>query len=73
AQADMNQWAARANEVAARLQEHGVMLSVTITRTKTPNGGFNTNIKLVTGDMSINTHIELFEMYCDKLDEEEEG
>lgn len=70
AQAEMNQWAARANEVAARMQEHGLLLSVNTTRARDIHGNLGIDIKL---GIDVTTHIRMFELMCDKLDEEEEG
>ena len=68
AQAAMNELASRANELASRLQGHGLPMDVTIIRGAGPSGSFGTKVQLQVGP---HAQITLYEVLCDILDARE--
>jgi hypothetical protein len=69
-QAAMNELATRANEVASRMQAHGLPADVTIVRGTSPGGNFITKIEFKVG---VHAQLALYEVLCDILDSRECG
>jgi len=67
-QAQINDLIVRANEVASRMQDYDLPLAIVVKRGKDlASGNLATQVELT---IDVKVWIKLFELMCDKLDEE---
>ena len=65
-EAMLNDWAKRANEVAERMQQQGLPMTVTVGRAARLGGSGGITLELNVGPMA---QIALYEMLCDHIEE----